>query len=575
VQTQPAFNILLRSWSRKTGHPANVKITDVAIRNKIMHHLRVSKQFFSLAPRIVRQGVCWEQNKVNVLLLVRIKQGYVCPFKKPAGVWGLMQGLFEKDQIPNSCNGGVFYDKGQYQSLQVSECFAMEFDDFSSETGTVKFSFPDPRRHAPPNNPLFSVPLPPPVAALQLVALSKTNEAEPFDEFEDDPNYRWHASFDTRGIADANRANAEPGVTVVLRDGILMTQTGPPLHHYSMSGSEVYHYLAFGECWKRFPIVPRLLQFTIFYDSSSPFSMTTLVADIRTSGSASILQLQNYGPRTTGSNETTEHEPSKEPDVTYGSDLEIDSACLTALIAASTIADLSSLDVLWLSAKDAAFALGRCGELAELLELYLPVLKDAHEHGTCDVAYFGVQCGEAHDAASQQCRQNGDAAGMAAESQAAILAYKKAALATIDEGVIVGRDVLAHTFNCFGLALKRAGEFNMAERAYRFALSEQNSGTGMYKCARENMGMLAEARMMQSRDRKLADEQSLAAQNKISAENATEMPNQKKKKGKRNKPKLAISDDAPKRKHKQCACCLDVKAQSELSVCAACKQVRA
>jgi len=160
---------------------------------------------------------------------------------------------------------------------------------------------------------------------------------------------------------------------------------------------------------------------------------------------------------------------------------------------------------------------------------------------------------------------------MAAESQAAILAYKKAALATIDEGVIVGRGVQAHTFNCFGLALKRAGEFDMAERAYRFALSERNSG--MSSIVRDNMGALAEARMMQPRDRKLVDEQSLADQNKIVAENAKEMPTQKKKKGKRNKPKLAISDDAPQRKHKQCACCLDVKAQSELSVCAACKQV--
>ena len=216
-------------------------------------------------------------------------------------------------------------------------------------------------------------------------------------------------------------------------------------------------------------------------------------------------------------------------------------------------------------------------ELAQALDRYLPLLSSAHEYGACDVAYFSVECGEAHEIAAQQCHENSDTHGTAREQHAAVLAYKHGALAAIDVGTTVGIGVLAHTCTCLGLALKRVGEFGMAERAYLFALSEKESGTRANVLG--NMITLLEARDMKPCEQQQKDHDSIASQNQTSTRNAAKnaagqdlhapMANLSTDGGKGN----LVPAVATGQQHKQCTYCLDVKDKSDLKKCSRCKQV--
>jgi len=95
-----------------------------------------------------------------------------------------------------------------------------------------------------------------------------------------------------------------------------------------------------------------------------------------------------------------------------------------------------------------------------------------------------VEAGEAHEAAALDERLTERV--RADESRRAVLSYKAAALDSVREGGAISPDYPPHAFNCLGLALKRKGEFSMAQRAYRWGLlwctgrdaeAEHNRGT--------------------------------------------------------------------------------------------------
>ena len=82
-----------------------------------------------------------------------------------------------------------------------------------------------------------------------------------------------------------------------------------------------------------------------------------------------------------------------------------------------------------------------------------------------DVIYFSVCAGEAFDELNYR--------KIAGAERKARMAYKFGAMFALHEKPLTAsRDMKSHAFNCYALSLKRYGEYNMAERMYRWSLAE-------------------------------------------------------------------------------------------------------
>ena len=103
-----------------------------------------------------------------------------------------------------------------------------------------------------------------------------------------------------------------------------------------------------------------------------------------------------------------------------------------------------------------------------------------------DVAYFAGQCGEA------SC----EAYEAAGEVRAAVQAYKFDAMFVSQPaaGRYICCGVFEHIWNDAGLALKRAGLFDMAERAYSWALVATRSDERFRELVLRNLMAVHEAR---------------------------------------------------------------------------------
>mmetsp|Transcript_20522 Transcript_20522/g.50628 ORF Transcript_20522/g.50628 Transcript_20522/m.50628 type:complete len:215 (-) Transcript_20522:316-960(-) len=119
-----------------------------------------------------------------------------------------------------------------------------------------------------------------------------------------------------------------------------------------------------------------------------------------------------------------------------------------------------------------AFQYNRHGEFGDALDRFLAVLKTSMSYRSLahDLSWYGVESGEAHDAAaayfasSRRLKEE--------YTRKAMLAYKNSAFESVREGGNVGDLYPSHAWNWFGLSLKRAGEFQMALRAYRWAIAK-------------------------------------------------------------------------------------------------------
>jgi tetratricopeptide (TPR) repeat protein len=519
-------------WSRRAGYP-NGATSTVFITKKTLHHFRLSRQAFSKAPSSQKE----EKDPIDALYLT-ISTGQSKIPVKPGLIWGEVQADGSEPPQMQRADAQTGPPSRWCEHLELSDGTRLNIHN-STE---------------PAHDPQYQLPMPPAVSAMFTetggCSVSEGNAQEhKLPTYV--PTYNPFPEIETRGLENAKTAAAEPDITVDLGDGIAMTQAGPPLCYASMTRSEVYHHLGTRYDYEhdlQTEVVDTMkwIRFPVIFTRKTTYSNRNEGWSVSITLDCSLCDITSDGKL----------------------------LCLKALVGASKIGDLGSLALLWRAAKPAAFLENMHAELAQALDRYLPLLSSAHEYGACDVAYFSVECGEAHEIAAQQCHENSDTHGTAREQHAAVLAYKHGALAAIDVGTTVGIGVLAHTCTCLGLALKRVGEFGMAERAYLFALSEKESGIRDHVLG--NMIALSEARDMKPCEQQQKDHDSIASQNQTSTRNAAKnaagqdpMANLSTNEGKGN----LVPAAATGQQHKQCTYCLDVKDKSDLKKCSRCKQV--
>ena len=160
---------------------------------------------------------------------------------------------------------------------------------------------------------------------------------------------------------------------------------------------------------------------------------------------------------------------------------------LSAFASAAELGDASSLYLLFDICKKYVCKVNQrtaWSSLAVALDRYLESVHAACTHRTvsCDMNYFGVEAGEAHESAG--------------EAYEAIASYKLAAqraMAPAAPGtVVVPPDAQSFVWNCLGLALKRHGQLEMATRAYLWSLAVQGSGADGYRdCIQSLMNAIA------------------------------------------------------------------------------------
>jgi hypothetical protein len=160
---------------------------------------------------------------------------------------------------------------------------------------------------------------------------------------------------------------------------------------------------------------------------------------------------------------------------------------LSALASAAELGDASSLYLLFDICKKYVCKVNQrtaWSSLAVALDRYLESVHAVCTHRTvgCDMNYFGVEAGEAHESAG--------------EAYEAIASYKLAAqraMAPAAPGtVVVPPDAQSFVWNCLGLALKRHGQLEMATRAYLWSLAVQGLGAGGYRdCIQSLMNAIA------------------------------------------------------------------------------------
>jgi len=139
---------------------------------------------------------------------------------------------------------------------------------------------------------------------------------------------------------------------------------------------------------------------------------------------------------------------------------------LTELRSIGGIEQYNMLSVFYRRARDIAHQLKLHAELGSTMDAYIRLPELVPQ----DRAYYGVECGESHEYAMAQAQTEGNMDGVRQELIAAVQAYKIAAEACVAGDVSHGQKF--HSFNCLGLALKRGGVWDMAERAYFWALSD-------------------------------------------------------------------------------------------------------
>ena len=151
------------------------------------------------------------------------------------------------------------------------------------------------------------------------------------------------------------------------------------------------------------------------------------------------------------------------------SDVRADNAsrriALTMLQAGAEAGDLYTLLTVGASiSRDAALARKRPDIHATAVQTYMPLLlRASHTTAVQDVCYFSTVCGEMFEMASER--------GVPGAARSAILAYKCGAEFVSQPKAFVASGYYQYMWNNLGLALKRAGEFDMAERAYLWGLA--------------------------------------------------------------------------------------------------------
>ena len=187
--------------------------------------------------------------------------------------------------------------------------------------------------------------------------------------------------------------------------------------------------------------------------------------------------------------------------------------CLRAFSAGAEIGDIETCYRVASQARTAAMKYRCYVVYARALEKYLPVIaRSVHSTVVRDVVFFAVECGEAFEQAA--AKSNVDDA-----QQKAVMAYKLGAEFALRDP---RRCPFAHAWNCLAVALKRAGEFDMAERAYRWALAlfETTGGctqvTGADLTVLRNLLGLCEARDRAVEEARAYDMRMLKAQLKNS-----------------------------------------------------------
>ena len=147
---------------------------------------------------------------------------------------------------------------------------------------------------------------------------------------------------------------------------------------------------------------------------------------------------------------------------------------------AARVGDINVLDRLLEPARDAGSFLKLESEYAAATNEYLSFLTHPQ-----DLVYYGVCAGVAHENSALTLRKM-DRTEEAREQQiAAVVAYRKATEVCMSDHVH-SDGMRAHTFNCLGLALKRIGEWDMASRAYAWALSDETQQQRHYETVANN-----------------------------------------------------------------------------------------
>lgn len=145
--------------------------------------------------------------------------------------------------------------------------------------------------------------------------------------------------------------------------------------------------------------------------------------------------------------------------------METNALMLRCFSAAAACNDIPTLYRFFAKVKVCAGLCGLWSELGHALDkfsIYLESCDWDHIGKKHDLIYFAVEAGEAHDAAYHRGEED--------SMKPAILSYKRAAMASINGKWPIGRDYAGHAWCCYGLALKRAGEYVMSCRAYQLAL---------------------------------------------------------------------------------------------------------
>ena len=113
---------------------------------------------------------------------------------------------------------------------------------------------------------------------------------------------------------------------------------------------------------------------------------------------------------------------------------------------------------------------------AKAIDCYLDHLDfiQLHTFGAQDFMYYAVESGIAHESAAT--KRSISQEEIKYEKHEALRVYKKAAEMSLT-GHPMGTQMQGHTFNCWAVALRRAGYLDMAERAYVWGICDTVGAT--------------------------------------------------------------------------------------------------
>ena len=166
------------------------------------------------------------------------------------------------------------------------------------------------------------------------------------------------------------------------------------------------------------------------------------------------------------------------------------------------VAEFNSLVLLYAQAKSVCSNNAeKMAALGQALDCYGCVLEAgpscgdfprSHHHYRQDLAFYAIESGEFHEEAWRLYELEGRHEEAAEQQKLAVRSYMSAARGVL-EPEAVAASTWWHVYTCLGLALKRMGQLEMAQRAYFWAMADPQMGKQDQLNLISNISRLVEA----------------------------------------------------------------------------------